>query len=777
MRRTLIEISLTLFPPVDMWTDIMPKTLRPHLLATLTLATTVSVSGCIFPFTRGSQANIDDTVVQLANPGTPEKGEPALAGLPELAAANEADKPVEVAQAPAKKQLPPFARFLGNMIGGGSKQAVETAPEPEAQPQTATLAPVETVEITPAKSLIESDPLLPAPPASPKPESELPPVERQTAASSAPATAHVTSEPTLPPVVKQDATPTANLPEVVSRFSDQETQIIAGSQPSQQDQPSQPPASPEVVVEAVPQEANLDAEAQSPLNQSALLKKAKNNTSSETTTLIRALDLALDTVGEQETPPAVTTTEQAPQVAQSEPETSEPSSSNKEAPQPRFGSTLANGTNPSLPPANGSSSPQSNPLRSGKTDWSGRGSLGTNQAQTIVNNKLTQQPETTSRSTKWSASLEPEMPEETVRKGAQVVAAPQPPPATTVNPYTVNAAQDASAESLPPLPKSPQIITNQMATSARKSSQPISRKAAAKPAISTTNPLHFESSVVNKMQAASELTNWDFEPEESANQSLPEIVEEKPKATAPSPAAAPMPAPQPMPQTTINRTIVPEPQRPTPEPAVIEQQPAAIEPQPAPIEPQEVAQPAIPQAPAKLQPISEPVLEEAPSEIPPTTSAENPAAPIRPRFVPQPIHQPAPATPNPALQTPDLEAPLEPQPAIQPEMEAASVTDQPAAPPKIQAVPARPQTFRPQAVAPPTAPIQPVVESPASASRGVMVRPAKPARLTPESSGDTWRPTPVPANRAPAKLSPVTRPSNNQPTPALPSSAKAYIID
>ncbi|WP_147274369.1 hypothetical protein [Bremerella cremea] len=747
----------------------MPKTLRPNLIATLTLATTVSVSGCIFPFSRGSQANIDHTVAELAEPETSPQEASSLAGLPALAPAQSADQPVDMAQVPpAKKKLPPFARFLGNMFGGGSKHPPEASPEPEVSPQTATLTPVETVEITPAKSLINSDPLLPAPPSSPTPESELPPVvrqtdelppvERQIQASRTPASARVTSESNLPVVVTQETTPKAEMPKVVSRSTDQETQIVAAPQPTEQPESPQPNSPPEVVVEPTPQGSNLDAMAQSPLNKSALLNKAKDNSSSESTTLIHALDLALESVGQEATPPAVTNSAIASQVPQSEPETS---TTSEASPQHQPGSAFTQ--NATSPQSTGLSATQNNPLRSGKTDWSGRGSFGSSQQpQTIVNNKLTEPSEATSRSKKWSASLEPEMPVETVRKGAQVVAAPQPPPATTVNPYALNSDQD-----IPPMPKSPQRITNQMAGPVRKSA-PATRKAANNQAITTTNPLHFESSVVSKMQAASELTNWDFEPEEAASEALPEIIEGKDETPAVPPASAQMPAAQQMPKTTINMTIAPEPQQSTFESTPVESTPI----EPAQVEPSPVAQPPIPQAPIRHQPFSKPVLETAPRAIQPSNPAINPAAPWRPRFVPQPNVPSAPAEPNPALQTPNLEAQTEPQPVA----EAAPITAQPEARPVIQAVPARPQTFRPQAVTSPTQSAQPA-ETPSATQRGVMIRPAEPAPLTKENNGNAWRPSPVPANRAPAKLAPVVRPQDTQQNPAFQATPKAYIID
>lgn len=734
----------------------MPRTLRPNLLATVTLATAVGVSGCIFPFSRGSQANLDDTVAEMSPPGPAEHEDSGLADLPALNAAHVPAPPVEVAQAPhGKKQLPPFARFLNNMLGGGSGQpepATAAANQANVPAQPAKVAPAETAEITPAATLIANRPQASAPVTKTAPTNtlppvvradSLPPVERQTTPSQTPSQVRVASEPNLPEVVTPTNNPAADMPDVVSRFSAKATKIVEGSRPQTEQQPPQPQSASQITAQPAPQGTTLDAMASSPWNESSLMKKAKENSSSETSTLIHALDLALETVGNEGTTPAVTASPAAPHVAETQAPTktdslpaSEPPAQSVAALPPQPVVSAASPQQANLP----SSQNVNNPLRSGKTDWTGRSSLGSaQQPQTVVNNKFSAEPTTSSRASQWSASLEPEQQAETARKGAQIVAAQQPPPAlpaTTVNPYAVNEeTQSTPAESLPPQPKAPQIITNQMAAPAKRTQKPIRKSpASAEPAVATTNTLHFETSVVNKLQAASELTNWNFDP--SSNNDLPKIVEGKEET----------PQTEKPPQTTINSTIEPASQ-----PAI----------QARPVEPQPVPQPLAPEAPVAPQPAPQPTVEVMPSVPQPAPQILEPSLPVESQPAQSPADLPADA-PLPPVDLPPVEmAPAQPQPAPRP---------------TIQAVPARPQLFRPQAITPP--PVS--AETPAAstaAPRGIMIRPAEAAPLPTEKSDGAWRPTAVPAHRAPSKLAPVIRSGDNSASPSPPQGTKKYIID
>lgn len=834
--------SMTLLP-VDMRTDTMPKALRSNLLATVTLATTVSVSGCIFPFTRGGQTNIDDKVAELAAEGPAEKAEPQLADLPALNAPGVQNQPTEIAQAPqGKKQLPPFARFLNNMLGGGSSQPQPTAspnttaaPTVAAQPQPAPAAPPATAEITPAATLM-ADQSKPSstPETIPAPPKELPPVvrvedlsaaERQAKPTANQGHVQVVTQPKLPIVIVPKSNPAAETTDVVSKFAAKATKIVEGTQSEEERQPPQPKSAPQIAVQPTPEGSTLDAMARSPWNESSLLKKAKANSSSETTTLIHALDRALESVGKEETNPAVTTSPKAPQVVATTSPTPEPvaPSTPPEAktatpqtvalPEPRFASRFT-------PPAQTPSGTKNlaNPLRSGsgKTDWSGRSSGDTSQQpKTIVNNKFSEPTMEPSRSSQWSATLEPEPQTETTRKGAQVVAALPPAPAkpaTTVNPYATEGSterKEAAIETTPPTPRTPQMITNQMAAPSKKSVAP---KKEDLPKIITTNTIHFESSVVNKLQAAHQLTNWDFEPPAPEEQ-LPQIVEgkEEPKVEAPTPQPAPIPtirprttintfierAPQPSipvqpaePKTIEPKPAAPQPEEPKPTPQPITPQPQASVPNvpeaspeqaPAeqkPVPPTPVEAPAVEPAAANANPAAPPVVEPQPAPSQPTSRFTNPAGPaFRPQVVRPPAMQQQPTSDELLLEPTNPAVNSVPEVAPQPVAEKGIAKPLATPVPAAQAEPAAPQAFRPMAVTPPSQTSQRPV-SPSTPTRGVLIRPAEPAPLgTSSSSGPAWRPTPVPVNKAPAKLAPVIRAAEGVQNAAPGQSAKTYIID
>jgi len=499
----------------------MPASLRPNLLATLTLATTVSMTGCIFPFTRSSDTKLVELVSEDSQPQP--KQEVAAAPVPA-----------------GEKKMPPFARFLGGMFGGDSAPQAEPAPEPA----TASAAePAARVATLPTKT--------PAPqPSTIQPAQDL--------VKETPQTPLFNSSPSqMPVVVTPETNPMADKPDVVSRFTQKATQMVESArpevvvqptptsqaptpqpQPQQQRTPETTPAPQAMATKPVKlgNEA-LDAHARSPWGESKLLKQAMANNSSKTTTLEHSLELALETVRR----------ERLGQGPASEVE--------DQAPQPQITASTEVKAEPASPapaqPARRPTKVAANPLRSygTKTDWSGS-SLRDQQPQTIMNETLTKYPQTDS---KWSPKPEAQQaaPEEVATQEA-----PAAQPQVTVNPYAKNVKEAVSASPAP----GPQLVDNKTMAAQDTEKKPV-----------TTDDVHFQSSLLGKLQAANRQAKWDFDttPKQAEPQTevaatpkddMPQIVEKEeadpqlPLVAAGQSTPAARPA-EVEPKTTINPSV------------------------------------------------------------------------------------------------------------------------------------------------------------------------------------------------------------------------------
>lgn len=497
----------------------MPASLRPNLLATLTLATTVSMTGCIFPFTRSNDAKLTELVAEDPQP----KPAPQTAAAPKPA---------------GEKKMPPFARFLGGMFGNEDAAQAETEPAPDPI-NTQTSEPVQRVAALPSTT--------PAPqPSAIKPAQDLVKPSPQTPIVNAPTN-------NMPVVVTPETNTMADKPDVVSTFSQKASQLVEAPLPEVVVQPMvapQPQPQPQAAPEAAPapqvakttpvqlEDEALDTHARAPWAEKKLLDKAIANNSSSSTTLQHSLELALETVRQERlntgaTPTAEAAAPQAKTTAQTEiPQQAAVPAQAESAPQP---TKMA-----------------ANPLRSpgSKTDWSGS-SLRDSQPQTIVNNTLNKYPKTDS---KWSPKLPPSLPApEEVAKQEEPAAEPQ----VTVNPYAKTAGEAIAASP----GAGPQLVGNGAAASQPASQQPAS-----------TDDIHFQSSLLTKLQAANSQAKWDFDSQpqpaepaaevdtvaenempqiavkEAAEPELPQITTEEPKLAAAEPATV-------QPQTTINPSV------------------------------------------------------------------------------------------------------------------------------------------------------------------------------------------------------------------------------
>lgn len=436
----------------------MPASLRPNLLATLTLATTVSMTGCIFPFTRSNDTKLAEIVAEDAQP-QPEK---------------------EVAAAPkpqGEKKMPPFARFLGGMFGGESTPQSE--PEPEPDPITTTAAePTQRVAAVPVKST------------APEPSTVLPAQELVEAKPQTPIFNPPNNQ--MPVVVTPETNPMADKPDVVSKFTQKATQMIESPRPEVVVQPTATPQAqpePQPAPQAVPApqvakttpvklgDEALDAHARAPWGEKKLLEKAMANSSTNSTTLEHSLELALETVRRE-------------RLGEGPAPTTQPAT-----PKPEMTAHVEIEETPSVPAQTKSAPPSmkvaANPLRtsSTKTDWSGS-SLRNSQPQTIVNDKLATYPKTDS---KWSPKQEQSQPAaEAVAKQEEPAVEPQ----LTVNPYANTPAEAIAATPNP----GPQLVDNTTAAAKTAEETP-----------STTDDIHFQSSLLSKLQAANRQAKWDFD--------------------------------------------------------------------------------------------------------------------------------------------------------------------------------------------------------------------------------------------------------------------------
>ena len=229
----------------------MPKTLCPKVLATLALATTVGVSGCVYPLARGSAAKVDETFAAYAAAEAPLD-----APQNQIAQVQHTEKP-----------LPPIARFFGGLFGKGRQEQppveapapkqtpAESAPivnEPESNIPAETkpasqVTPPATAEskrqasqIVPAAELMNSQPKQNLePPASSRRVTasqnatvmrigdEAPHQKAQSPAPQANFKPQPPTETALPVIVSgANNAPAKDMPDVVSRFSDKATQIV-----------------------------------------------------------------------------------------------------------------------------------------------------------------------------------------------------------------------------------------------------------------------------------------------------------------------------------------------------------------------------------------------------------------------------------------------------------------------------------------------------------------------------------------------------------------------
>jgi len=537
----------------------MPASFRPNLLATLALATTVSMTGCIFPFTRSSDTKLAEIVHEDTQP-QPQQN---------------------VAAAPPKregeKQMPPFARFLGGMFGGGEKSPTE----PATQPTTMNASP-------PAERVAEVPARKPAAtPSTIQPAQDLVEAPPQTTDLNSPS-----NRSSMPVVVTPETNRMADKPDVVSKFTQKASQLVASPRPEVViDSKPQPKPQPQATTEVTPapQVANtpsikpgdeaLDAHARTPWGDRKLLKQAMANSSSRTTTLEHSLQLALETVRQERIG--------QDQAAAPHLMASQSTESQSTAPPPEVTAQAETEEKPSLPaqaePTPDSTKVAANPLRTSrtKTDWSGS-SLRENEPQTVVNNTFSKYPKTDS---KWAPMLSSGQaaPEEVTRQ-AEPTAEPQ----LTVNPYA-----DSTEDTPPAQPAAgPQLVHNTTLEDKAAEEKP-----------NTTDDIHFQSSLLSKLQAANRQAKWDFdsqpepaEPNAQATEvlesSLPQIVDQDAADPELPLVAAEAPEPStPEPKTTVNPSvaqreeepqeikpfIIAEPERPAP---VRRSLIRAVEPQP-----------------------------------------------------------------------------------------------------------------------------------------------------------------------------------------------------
>ncbi|MEW4451334.1 hypothetical protein AB1L30_01485 [Bremerella sp. JC817] len=459
----------------------MPAAPRPSFLATLTLATTVSVTGCIFPFTRGNDSKLDEIV---AAESAPE---------PEVAVAPKVKQP---------KQLPPFARFIGGMFGKKSQAEAPAAVE----------APIAEmpVQASPAPSIV--------PPVQ-KPAAEVRPAEQLVGNPAVPSAPVKPPMPQLPEIVSAPSqqSPAAQ-PDVVSSFSQKATQQMASA-------PAIAPASTPVVkprpelmsgsTQEVAQQ-QLENYTNTPWADKALLDKATKSNSTSSPTLTNSLNLALENVRRER-------------------ESGAPIEPHSESKAPLMASTPTQTTPVQMTPTAQIATPAleestqvaSNPLRSTrrKTDWSGS-SLRSATPATIVNNLTATEAEPAVPATvNPKATMSP----------TDLVAAERPPvtPAMTVNPYS----QEAKPAEVPSPADVPQMVANGASTKPQiAQGKPVS-----------TDVIHFQSSVLSKLQAANGSAVWEFKqpaaPTEvaaapkTAEPSLPQIMNGE-EALEPTPSLA-----------------------------------------------------------------------------------------------------------------------------------------------------------------------------------------------------------------------------------------------
>ncbi|PQO48192.1 hypothetical protein [Blastopirellula marina] len=516
----------------------MPKTLYPKVLATLTLATTVGVSGCVYPLARGSAAKVDEAFATFAAAEAPLD-----APQNQIAQVQHTEKP-----------LPPFARFFGGLFGKG-RQEQPPADEPmptESVPQTSvpeSNIPVGTQpakQVTPpisAESQRRNSPIVPAADlmnSQPK-QSAVPPASSRRVTSSKNATvmrigdespqrntqtpAALKPEPptesALPVVISPHTSPKNDMPDVVSRFSEKAARIVEAAPAGTVEPSAQIVRQDSSADKPVSLQEQIDGLTKSPLAEADLLKRAKNNSSTESTTLTRALEIALDSMKDQADPPASQASERS-LPAREEPAVKTPVASSM--PEQRHMPAESVSTNGSRGPLGTSLGRAVNPLRrGGKTDWSGAAS--TAQApQTVTNNTLSSYPKTNG---KWTPSSFASTSGNDSAYAKSESQAPPAEPATTVNPYATAAEQEAQtpAKSVPAPRAKPMVVTNELAVP-----EPTTKPA------NPTDAIHFEATLLGKLKAAGQKIDWGPE-----TPSAPQPSPEPEQPSVPPPAATEMP--------------------------------------------------------------------------------------------------------------------------------------------------------------------------------------------------------------------------------------------
>lgn len=387
------------------------------------------------------------------------------------------------------KPLPPFARFLGGFFRG------DTTPET----QVTNIEEVTAISVAaPAQAV----------PAMPPPET---PADQAPTHQAAP----VVAAESLMTLGTPAAPPVSELEDPAAK--DQQLPVIVAAVEVAQTPPSQPQA----VEPAIPAE-QLNQYAQTPWdNGRSLLQQAKQNSSAHSTTLAHSLDLALEnyrhesasqTVGHETVSLTV-----EPQLESSEIPSGEPVAAISEAPsEDKTRIEMAE-----------------NPLRlaQGKTDWSGRSTRADAAPQTVVNLMAPDYPKTDT--SPLTNSNDPVMDRTVVGHKEKPAATPQ----ITVNPFAKPAA-----EPRPSQPVAPQIVTNPM----------VVPTADLEPTPISTDAIHFQSSLLEKLQAANQQAAWNFAPQTTKPADVSNITV----------LAEPV---SDMPQIVTSQELTPQPERPSSE--------------------------------------------------------------------------------------------------------------------------------------------------------------------------------------------------------------------
>lgn len=515
----------------------MPVATRPPAIALLLLATAVPVAGCIFPFTRNSDAASPD-MLGVASADAPAGMAPTT--------------PAATSSKATAKPLPPFARFLGGLIRQEDAAPAEgeapAAPAPvESSPAAQPMAPVVRV--------VDSSNRNGAPH-----ETPVPLISAATLLAG-----EEKSQAALPPVSRVSPPPT--------------TTAIARPDTSPEPQETPPPARQAALnvsnSAAETETADVSKEALGPHLKAPWesLPRLPIHREEPAQTLSQSLTLALEKVRAErdaQSQPAVRFAESSSTEATSTlPSVSQPSTIVETPPKYAASGEIESGSSPSVVV-----DAEANPLREGSTDWTGRRSLRHATPQTIVNstvegnptNSMTVNstnvdstqvksvPATAPRESRFSFSPASSLPEEDAVVSS-VPSSKRVEPQTTVNPYTDRRPDTQVAQQAP---DSPLVVSNPLiplpgSAPQRTTATPIS-----------TEAIHFGASLVTMLQAANEHAQWDFSnpgPVKHQPQSAPQAPDattatEEPEAEPVEPRTATLALPQaPSPQAALPQTV------------------------------------------------------------------------------------------------------------------------------------------------------------------------------------------------------------------------------